>query len=73
MKSLVILEKMKILSFFLRELPLILSLCLFASLLCKIPLILRVGRKLKIWAGDICKGTQNIEFEQDWSVGLVAR
>ena len=40
--------------------------CLFIS---KLLLILMVGRKKKR-AGDICKGTLNIEFEQDWSVGL---
>ena len=26
----------------------------------------------KKWAGDICKGTPDIEFEQDWSVILGA-
>ena len=26
----------------------------------------------KTQAGDICNGTQDIEFEQDWSVGLGA-
>ena len=30
---------------------------------------LRVGRKIKT-AGDICKRALDIEFEQDWSVGL---
>ena len=30
------------------------------------------GWKLETWAGDIYKGTLYIEFEQDWSVGLVA-
>ena len=29
-----------------------------------------VDRKREKQAGDICKGTLNIEFEQDWSVGL---
>ena len=58
--------------FFLCELPLILSLSLFACFLCKLPFILRVGRKLKTWAGDIFKGILDIEFEQDRSVGLVA-
>ena len=38
----------------------------------KISLILRVGRKWKGWAGDNCKCALNIEFEQDWSVGLGA-
>ena len=28
--------------------------------------------KMKKRARDICKGTLDIEFEQDWSVGLVA-
>ena len=56
-----IFEKMKILNFDLCELPLILSLCLLR----KLPLILSVGRKLKTWAGDICKETLDIEFEQD--------
>ena len=32
-------------------------------------LSLRVDRKK---AGNICKGTPDIEFEQDWSVGLGA-
>ena len=36
----------------------------------KLPLILTVGRKRKNRAGDICKGTPDIEFEQDWSVVL---
>ena len=40
------------------------SVCLLCFL-CKLPLILRVGQKLKKWAGDICKGTLAIEFEQD--------
>ena len=40
--------------------------------LCKLPLILRVGRKWKGLAGDNCKKTLNIEFEQDLSVGLGA-
>ena len=48
-----------------------LSLSLFASL-CKLSLILRVGRIFKKWAGDICKETLDIEFEQDCSAGLVA-
>ena len=34
-----------------------------------VPVILRVDRKK---AGNICKGTPDIEFEQDWSVGLGA-
>ena len=36
-------------------------------------LILRVGRKEKKRTGDICKGTLNIEFEQDWSFGIGAK
>ena len=32
----------------------------------------RVGQKWKGLAGDNCKITLNIEFEQDWSVGLGA-
>ena len=28
--------------------------------------------KTKKWARDICKGTLDIEFEQDWLVGLGA-
>ena len=50
-----IFEEMKILNFFLRELP----------------LILRVDRKKKE-TGNICKGAPDIEFEQDWSLGLCA-
>ena len=49
-----IFEKMKILIFFLYELP----------------LILRVDGKRKKRARYICKGTLDIEFERDWSVGL---
>ena len=43
----------------------------FACFLSELPLILMVGRKRKKkrkkkkHAGDICKGTLNIEFEQD--------
>ena len=51
-----IFEKMKILNFFLYELP----------------LISRVDRKRKKKKRDICKGTPDIEFESDWSVGLGA-
>ena len=40
--------------------------------LCELPLILGVTRKQKEQAEDICKGTPDIEFEQDWSVGLGA-
>ena len=35
----------------------------------EVPLVLRVGRKIKT-TGDICKRALDIEFEQDWSVGL---
>ena len=38
----------------------------------KVPLILRVGQKWKGLAGDNFKTILNIEFEQDWSVGLGA-
>ena len=51
-----IFEKIKILNFFLYELPLILG----------------VARKRKKQAEDIYKGTPDIEFEQDGSVGLGA-
>ena len=40
--------------------------------LCELLLILRVGRKRKKWARDICKGTLDIELKLDWSVGLDA-
>ena len=40
--------------------------------LCELPLILRVDRKWKKQTGDVCKGTQDVECEQDWSVGLGA-
>ena len=36
------------------------------------PLNLGVARKRKEEAEDICKGTPDIEFEQDWSVDLGA-
>ena len=39
---------------------------------CELPLILGVTRKRKEKAENICKGTPDIEFEQDWSVGLRA-
>ena len=45
---------------------------MWTTLRIKVPLILRVGQKLKGLAGDNCKTTINIEFEQDWSVGLDA-
>ena len=48
-----IFEKMKILNFF----------------LCELPLNLGVARKWKEQTEDIYKGTPDIEFEQDWSVG----
>ena len=34
--------------------------------------MLRVARKLKKQGVDISKGTPDIEFEQDWPVGLGA-
>ena len=37
----------------------------------KVPLILKVGKKRALAEGN-CKRTLNIEFEQDWSVGLGA-
>ena len=40
--------------------------------LCELPLILGVARKRKAQAEDIYKGTPDIEFEQDGSVGLGA-
>ena len=40
--------------------------------LCELSLILRVDRKRKKRARHICKGTLDIEFERDWSVGLGA-
>ena len=51
-----IFEKIEILNFF----------------FCELPLILGVTRKRKEQAEDICKGTPDIKFEQDWSVGLGA-
>ena len=38
--------------------------------LCELPLILGVAGKRKEPAGDIYKGTLDIEFERNWSVGL---
>ena len=49
-------EKMKILIFF----------------LCELPLMLRVDRKRKKWAKDICRGNLGIECERDRTVGLGA-
>ena len=40
--------------------------------LCELPLILALARKRKKKAEDIYKGTPDIIFEQDWSVGLGA-
>ena len=51
-----IFEKIEILSFF----------------LCELPLILGVTRKRKEQTEYICKGSSNIDFEQDWLVGLGA-
>ena len=45
---------------------------MFKFFLCELPLILGVTRKRKEQAEDICKGTPDIEFEQDWSVDLGA-
>ena len=46
---------------------------IFNYFLCGQPLILREDRKRKKrGVGDICKGTPDTEFEQDWSVGLGA-
>ena len=45
---------------------------MWTTLNIKVPLILRVGRKWKGWAGDDCKSALNIEFEEDYSVGLDA-
>ena len=42
------------------------------NFLCELPLILRVDRKRKKQAGDIWKGTLDIECERDWSVSLGA-
>ena len=39
-------------------------------ILCELPLILRVGGKLKKTARDIYMRTLYIEFERDWSIGL---
>ena len=50
----VIFEKIKILNFY----------------LCELLLNLRVDRKRKKRAGDICKGILDIECKRDWSVGL---
>ena len=40
--------------------------------LCEQPLILRVNRKRKKQAEDICKGILDMEYERDWSVSLGA-
>ena len=45
---------------------------MWTTLNIKVALILRVGQKLKGQAGDNCKSTLNIEFEQDWSFTLDA-
>ena len=45
---------------------------MWTALNIKVPLILRVGRKLKGRAGDNYKSALNIEFEQDWSFTLDA-
>ena len=43
---------------------------MWSNLNSKVSLILREGRKWKGLAGDISKSALNIEFEQDWAVGL---
>ena len=43
---------------------------MWTTLNIKVPLISRLGCKWKGLAEDNCKRTLNIEFEQDWSVGL---
>ena len=43
------------------------------SIFCELPLILNVDHKTKKKGEKISKGTPNIEFEQDWSVGLGAK
>ena len=40
--------------------------------LCELPFILRVDRKRRKRAGDICKRVLDFEFEQDWSFTLGA-
>ena len=45
---------------------------MWTTLNIKVPLKLRVDQKWKGLAGGNCKTTLNIEFEQDWSVGLGA-
>ena len=45
---------------------------MWTTLNIKVLLILRVGQKWKRLAVDNCKTIQNIEFEQNWSVGLGA-
>ena len=45
---------------------------LWTTLNIKVPFILRVGRKWKGRVGHNCERTLNIEFEQDWSVGVSA-
>ena len=45
---------------------------IFYFFLCELPLILRVAWKRKKQAGDVCKGTLDVEFEQACSVGLGA-
>ena len=45
---------------------------MWTTLNIKVSLMLRVARKLKGWAGDYYKSARNIEFEQDWLVGLGA-
>ena len=44
----------------------------WTTLKIRVSLVLRVGRKWTGRAGDNCKSTLKVEFEQDWSVGLGA-
>ena len=45
---------------------------MWPTLIIKVHLLLKLVRKLKRRAGDNCKSILNIEFEQDWPVGLGA-
>ena len=42
----------------------------FIFFLCELPLILGLARKRKKQTESICMGTPDVEFEQDWLVGL---
>ena len=67
-----IFEKIKILFIFLCELPLTLLVPRAWEIGYTLPCILRVVRKQKRETGNIRKGTADIEFEEDLSVGLGA-